>query len=358
MKNTISTRVSVTIPAAGAFVEVRTAGHFIFVESSNLSTTPVDIATIHFQLGGDDGFPCFPRMRIRTCERFRSFWIKGNAADAGSTLNLLVVLDPHLKIEDVQFNPSAPGAPVDSVFGRIGAVVAVSGDYDAAEITETAAKKIFTSTERTKLAGVEAAAKDDQTATEIETGYNTRVAAASQAEAELGTEVAIRRFSPLRVKQAIAALGGGGVKYIVVEMRLDGGQIALFDIAQGGTTNTEIVARLDASGHIGGGSLTIPADFVSISSIKIMLAVNGTAGTLTFVISSTAEDEEKRTGGSYGSISAVSDWAAAVSKEWNLYDLAAAFPTFAVGDEVLITLKSVTHNGAVHMGHAIFAYNT
>ena len=44
---------------------------------------------------------------------------------------------------------------------------------------------------------------------EIETGYNNQVAAASQAEMEAGTETAIRRMSPLRVAQAIAALAAG-----------------------------------------------------------------------------------------------------------------------------------------------------
>ncbi len=40
----------------------------------------------------------------------------------------------------------------------------------------------------------------------IETGYNNEVAAASQAEAEAGTEAEIRRWSPLRVAQAIIEL--------------------------------------------------------------------------------------------------------------------------------------------------------
>jgi len=44
---------------------------------------------------------------------------------------------------------------------------------------------------------------------DIETAYNNQVAAASQVEAEAGTEADIRRFSPLRIAQAIAALGSG-----------------------------------------------------------------------------------------------------------------------------------------------------
>lgn len=41
--------------------------------------------------------------------------------------------------------------------------------------------------------------------------------AASQAEAEAGTEAALRSFSPLRLTQAIAALAGGGNKLVGVE---------------------------------------------------------------------------------------------------------------------------------------------
>src|SRR3546814_5811378 len=46
-------------------------------------------------------------------------------------------------------NPAA--APVDSVFGRTGAVVAASGDYNAGQISETTGAKIMTSAERSKL---------------------------------------------------------------------------------------------------------------------------------------------------------------------------------------------------------------
>lgn len=46
------------------------------------------------------------------------------------------------------------GGAVDSFNSRTGAVVPVSGDYNADQITETASNKIMTSSERTKLAGV------------------------------------------------------------------------------------------------------------------------------------------------------------------------------------------------------------
>jgi len=50
------------------------------------------------------------------------------------------------------------GGAVSSVFGRTGAVVAASGDYTAAQVSETAAAKIMTAAERTKLSGIETGA--------------------------------------------------------------------------------------------------------------------------------------------------------------------------------------------------------
>ena len=55
-----------------------------------------------------------------------------------------------------------------------------------------------------KLQGIEEGATADPTDVEVETLYNDAVPAASQVEAEAGTEVEIRRWSPLRVKQAAA----------------------------------------------------------------------------------------------------------------------------------------------------------
>jgi len=85
----------------------------------------------------------------------------------------------------------------------------INGDaFDMANMVESATEKIFSNTERTKLGDIELNATADQSNVEIETAYNAQVAAASQVEMETGTEAAIRRMSPLRVAQAIAALGG------------------------------------------------------------------------------------------------------------------------------------------------------
>lgn len=66
------------------------------------------------------------------------------------------------------------------------------------------------STDGTKLDGIESGATADQTNSEIETAYNAQVAAVTQAEAEAGTSTTIKRWTPERVAQAIAALGGSG----------------------------------------------------------------------------------------------------------------------------------------------------
>ena len=60
------------------------------------------------------------------------------------------------EIEDLQGRVATleGGGAVTSVYGRTGAVVAVSGDYDADEIDETASNKIMTAAERTKLTGL------------------------------------------------------------------------------------------------------------------------------------------------------------------------------------------------------------
>lgn len=99
---------------------------------------------------------------------------------------------------------------------------------------DSADKRFMTDAQETKLDGVESGATADQTGAEIKTAYeaeaNTNAftdaeqtklagieagaevneAIASQGEAEAGTENT-KTMTPLRVAQAIAALGGGGV---------------------------------------------------------------------------------------------------------------------------------------------------
>jgi hypothetical protein len=71
---------------------------------------------------------------------------------------------------------------------------------------------VFTDADESKLDNIEANATTDQTDNEIETAYNNQVAVVSQPDAEAGTSTTVKRWTPLRISQAIAALatGGGG----------------------------------------------------------------------------------------------------------------------------------------------------
>lgn len=73
------------------------------------------------------------------------------------------------------------------------------------DISEGTTNKAFTSTEKTKLSGIEVGATADQTASEIEAAYNAQVAVVSQLDAEAGTSTSVWRWTVERVRQAIAA---------------------------------------------------------------------------------------------------------------------------------------------------------
>ena len=89
------------------------------------------------------------------------------------------------------------------------ATVAISGSSD--DLIEGATQLLMTVTERSKLSGIENNATADQTDAEIETAYNNQVAVVTQGEAEAGTLTTVKRWTPERVKQAIAALASGGM---------------------------------------------------------------------------------------------------------------------------------------------------
>ena len=98
------------------------------------------------------------------------------------------------------------GGAVTSVNGQTGVVV-----LDPDDLNDAATTNKFTSAgDISKLAGIEVGATADQTDPEIETAYNNQVPIVSQADAEAGTSTTVNRWTPQRVGQAIAALGGGG----------------------------------------------------------------------------------------------------------------------------------------------------
>lgn len=166
------------------------------------------------------------------------------------------------------------------------ATIAFSGDSD--DLVEGAVNLLLTSAERTKLGTVETGATADQTGAEIKTAYEGEAdtnaftdallgklngieaaaqvnrVLASQAEAEAGVENT-KGMTPLRVAQAIAALGGGGA----------GGLAAMIKSANYTAVAADFIFA-DTSG--GAWTLTLPAT-PSIDDLVVVKDLLGTCGT-------------------------------------------------------------------------------
>jgi len=109
------------------------------------------------------------------------------------------------KFDVSNFLGGGGGGAVDSVNVATGVVVLDADDIDDTSTTN----KFTTASEISKLAGIESGATADQTDAEIETAYNNQVSVVAQAEAEAGSATTVRRWTALRVAQAIAALAPG-----------------------------------------------------------------------------------------------------------------------------------------------------
>lgn len=135
-----------------------------------------------------------------------------------------------------QIGSGGSGAPTGAAGGDLSGTYP-NPDLDAAAVKSryesNANTNAFTDAEQSKLTGVESGATADQLDEEIETAYNNQVAAASQLEMETGSETAIRRMSPLRIAQAIAAQAG-----LVISPNSNGGQAIYRRI--GTTSSNEI----------------------------------------------------------------------------------------------------------------------
>ena len=76
---------------------------------------------------------------------------------------------------------------------------------------------VFTDADHSKLNAIEASATADQSNAEVETAYDAQVAVATQGEAEAGSSTSVKRFTPQRIGQAIAALASGGLDLVAVQ---------------------------------------------------------------------------------------------------------------------------------------------
>lgn len=108
------------------------------------------------------------------------------------------------QLESYFFDVATGGGGVSSVFGRTGAVVAASGDYDADEITETASKEFVAPADNTKLGHISVTQAVDLDTIESDTATNN--AKVSFPEAPSDGQEYVRK----NAAWAVASGGGGG----------------------------------------------------------------------------------------------------------------------------------------------------
>lgn len=170
-------------------------------------------------------------------------------------------------------------AAVDEVEARVDTVEAAppahaASHTDGSDDVGTAAGQAMltaasAAAQRTLL-NVENAAAADQSDAEIETAYGNQVPEATQIEIEAGTEVAVRRMSPLRISQAVDAPGVMTQK----EMR----NISFTVLTASGTTMTldfSVASQYD---------VTVTADITSLAfSFFEKGAGSGTAMTVQLI---------------------------------------------------------------------------
>lgn len=187
--------------------------------------------------------------------------ISGNISDLIGTLstgqigNAQVTLS---KIENINQN---------TFIGRIGAGAGVPEELTAANA-------------RTIL-NVEDGATADQSDAEIETAYNNQVAAASQAEAEGGIVTSIRRFTPERIKQAIASLVPDTVTAAFVRT------LGFFDVTNHGTGSgldadlldgNHAAHILDRTNHTGTQDLSTISDSGTAAALDVPATGDAASG--------------------------------------------------------------------------------
>lgn len=102
----MATREAYTIPAAGAFTEIRLAGVAVLVESGAFYKQPDEYPTIHFDEDSAVGLPLYISSRWSPQEPFRRFFLQGTAASAGDIVWLIVIKDP-CELELVSLNENS-----------------------------------------------------------------------------------------------------------------------------------------------------------------------------------------------------------------------------------------------------------
>ena len=134
---------------------------------------------------------------------------------------------------------------------------------------------------------VQDGATADQSDTEIETAYNNRVSIVTQVDAEAGTDTTVRRWTPQRVGQAIAALAepiDADILKADVGDTLTAGYLS--DSFAGGTITTGTYTPAPATGQenfqhiVNGGAFTLDPP-ASPCTVILEITNNASAGAIT-----------------------------------------------------------------------------
>ena len=254
---------------------------------------------------------------------------------------------------------------VPTVFGRSGAILAVSGDYDADQITETVSNKIMTSGERTKLAGIDAGATDDQTFDEvIHTGESVTIADGEDITPKITQNDVTNNPSALEVENAgtgdgIKITKGGSSQLIPDDsfrtaMRLLDSSIP----PAGKLTSGMVIENLPASGSglgffILGNDNTI--DFLG-NKVYVTETVNVNGATVTMVTDPATLDVTQKIGSDFVNIVGTSDGKDGLYIVISAVGVALQVAQFPTGVPATFTNESVTAtymSPKVNFGNAV-----
>lgn len=245
------------IPVSG---EERTEG----TSTEIRSFTPEDIAVMAaaFGSGGGGGGGAVSSVfgRIGAITAQNGDYNAGQITDTGSKVLMTVA-------ERTKLSGIADGAEVNtvtSVHGRTGTVASASGDYNADQISDTASKVLMTAAERTKLTGIAANA-------------DTRPVQVSTPERSAGTETALRSFSPSDVAAMAAIHGGGGGGGAVTSVF---GRVGDVD-AESGDYTADLIAETTTAKIMTDAERTKLANVEAGAQVNTVTSVFGRTGTVT-----------------------------------------------------------------------------
>lgn len=191
-----------------------------------------------------------------------------------------------------------------SVASKTGAVTLAANDIsDATTAGRTLLTAADAAAQRTAL-NVEDGATADQTASEIETAYNSQVGQVSAGEKTAGTETAVRRFSPKDVADMAGVHGGGGSSVVrgyingltlsnnatdaTNDIDIAAGVACSDDFLQMITLSSAITKRLDAAWAVGTGNGGLDTGTIANTTYFVWLIRRSDTGVVDALFSTSA----------------------------------------------------------------------